>query len=80
MSFKTSLEESDKSKSSFQVHKKFTFTEADRGSGVFALPIVQWTDSRLYHFSIDTADSMTVYVVLFYNTPSYGLITDLYDT
>lgn len=78
MSFKKSLEESDKSKSSFQVHKKFTFTEADSGSGVFAIPIVQGTDSNLYNFSIDTADSKTVSGSVFYKTPSYGMINNLY--
>tara|TARA_Y100001972_G_scaffold53173_1_gene65085 strand:- start:250 stop:1359 length:1110 start_codon:yes stop_codon:yes gene_type:complete len=78
MSFKKSLEESDKSKSSFQVHKKFKFTEADSGSGVFAIPIVQGTDSNLYNFSTDTADSKTVSDSVFYKTPNYGMINNLY--
>jgi hypothetical protein len=78
MSFKKSLEESDKSKSSFQVHKKFKFTEADSGSGVFAIPIVQGTDSNLYNFSTDTADSKTVSGSVFYKAPNYGMINNLY--
>ena len=78
MSFKKSLEESDKSISSFQVHKKFKFSEADSGSGVFAVPIVQGTDSNLFKFSTDTATSKTISGSVFYQTPNYGMINSLY--
>ena len=78
MSFKKSLEESDKSISSFQVHKKFKFSEADSGSGVFAVPIVQATDSNLFKFSTDTATSKTISGSVFYQTPNYGMINSLY--
>ena len=70
MSFKKNLEPSEKSFTSFKVHKKFTFTEADSGSGVFAVPIIQGTDSNLYGFSKSTAQSKTISGSIFYKTPT----------
>ena len=57
MSFKKNLELEDISISSFKVHKSFTFTNADSGSGVYAIPIVKGADSNMYGYSIDTAAS-----------------------
>ena len=50
MSFKKNLETSDVSLTSFQVHKKFSFTEVDSGSGVFSVPIIKGSDSNLFDF------------------------------
>ncbi len=44
MSFRKNLEPEDVLISSFQVHKSFTFTEADSGSGVYAVNLVKGSD------------------------------------
>ena len=48
MSLRKNLEPEDVLISSFQVHKSFTFTEADSGSGVYAVTLVKGTDSNSY--------------------------------
>jgi len=78
MSFKKNLEPSDISLSSFQVHKKFSFTDADSGSGVFSVPIINGTDSGLYGFSTSTASSKTISGSIFYKIPTYYMINTLY--
>ena len=78
MSFKKNLEPLEKSFTSFKVHKKFTFTEVDSGSGVFAVPIIQGTDSNLYGFSKSTAQSKTISGSVFYKTPTYHVVNQLY--
>ena len=60
MSFKKNLETSDVSLTSFEVHKQFSFTERDSGSGVFAVPIIKGSDSNLHDFKTTTADSKTI--------------------
>ena len=78
MSFKKNLEPNDISLSSFQVHKKFSFTDTDSGSGVFSVPITNGTDSGLYGFSISTASSKTISGSVFYKIPNYFMINTLY--
>ena len=78
MSFKKSLEESDKSFSSFEVNKKFKFTDVDSGSGVFAVPIIKGTNSNVHNFSTDTATQKTISGSIFYKTPNYHMINNLY--
>ena len=78
MSFKKNLEPNDISLSSFQVHKKFSFTDTDSGSGVFSVPITNGTDSGLYGFSISTASSKTISGSVFYKIPTYHMINTLY--
>jgi hypothetical protein len=64
--------------SSFKTHKTFTFTEADSGSGLYVVPITKGTDSNLYNFSIDDADSKTISASVFYKVPTYHNINNLY--
>ena len=60
MSFKKNLEPEDVLVSSFQVHKTFSFTEADSGSGIYSVPITKGTDSTIYNFNLDDATSKTI--------------------
>ena len=78
MSFKKSLEPENKSITSFEVHKTFTLTEADSGSGVYSIPLIKGTDSNLYNFSTSTATSTTISSNTFYRTPSWYSINTLY--
>jgi hypothetical protein len=78
MSFKKNLEPSDISLSSFQVHKKFSFTDTDSGSGVFSVPIIKGSDSNLYDFSTSTASTKTISGSVFYKVPNYHMINTLY--
>ena len=78
MSFKKSLEPENKSITSFEVHKTFTLTEADSGSGVYSIPLIKGTDSNLYNFSTSTATSTTISGNTFYKTPSWYSINTLY--
>ena len=78
MSLKKNLDPSDKSFTSFTVNKKFSFTEKDSGSGVFAVPIVRGTDANLHGFSTSTASSKTISGSVFYKTPTYHVINQLY--
>ena len=78
MSFKKNLETSDVSLTSFQVHKKFSFTEVDSGSGVFSVPIIKGSDSNLFNFKTTTADSETISGSTFYKVPDYHMINTLY--
>ena len=57
MSLRKNLEPEDVLISSFQVHKSFTFTEADSGSGVYAVTLVKGTDSNSYDYDPTTAAS-----------------------
>ena len=65
MSIKKNLDPSDKSFTSFTVNKKFSFTERDSGSGIFAVPIIRGTDANLYNFLKSTATSKPYRVVCF---------------
>ena len=78
MSIKKNLDPSDKSFTSFTVNKKFSFTDRDSGSGVFAVPIIRGTDANLHGFSTSTASSKTISGSVFYKTPTYHVINQLY--
>ena len=78
MSIKKNLDPSDKSFTSFTVNKKFSFTERDSGSGIFAVPIIRGTDANLYNFLKSTATSKTISGSVFYKTPTYHAINQLY--
>ncbi len=78
MSFKKSLEPENKSITSFEVHKTFTFTEADSGSGIYSIPLIKGTASNLNNFSTSTATSTTISGNTFYKTPSWHSINTIY--
>ena len=77
MSFKN-LEPEDILISSFEVHKTFTVTNVDSGSGVYALPITKGTDNTQYGWSIDDSASKTISASVFYSVPNYYVINNLY--
>jgi len=64
--------------SSFKTHKTFTFTEADSGSGLYNIPVIKGNDTNLYDFSVDDADTKTISQSVFYKTPIYHTINNLY--
>ena len=78
MSFKKTLEPDNKSINSFQVHKTFSFTEADSGSGIYSIPLIKGTDSNLQNFDKSTADSTTISSNTFYKVPTWHSINNLY--
>ena len=63
--------------SPFEVHKTFTVTNNDSGSGVYSIPITKGTDSNLYDWST-TSDSKTIFTASFYEIPSYYMINTMY--
>ena len=77
MSFKN-LEPEDILLSSFEVHKTFSVTNEDSGSGVYAFPITKGTDSTQYGWNIDASASKTISESVFYNIPNYYVINNLY--
>jgi len=77
MKFKN-LESDDVLISPFKVYKTFTVNNADSGSGVYYIPITKGSDSNLYGFSIDDADSKTISSSVFYNVPNYYVINTMY--
>ena len=78
MSFKKNLEPEDVLISSFETHKTYTLTEADSGSGIYAVGIDKPTDSNLHNFNISTAATKTISSSLFYRVPTYQTIFNLY--
>lgn len=78
MSFKKSLGPEEKSVTSFEVNKSFTFTEADSGSGIYSVPLTKSSDSNLYNFDSSTASSKTISGNSFYNVPTWHSINTLY--
>ena len=78
MSFKKTLEPDNKSITSFQVHKTFSFTEADSGSGIYSIPLIKGTDSNLQNFSTTTATSTTISGNVFFRVPTWHTINNLY--
>ena len=77
MSYK-SLEPEDILISPFEVHKTFTVTNVDSGSGVYAIPITKGNDSNLYGFDTVTADKRITSGSTFYNVPSYHVINKMF--
>ena len=77
MSFRKNIEPENVLISSFQVHKTFTFTDTDSGSGFFSVPLVKGSDSNLYDFSA-TADSSTFSGSTYYHVPTYHEVNNLY--
>ena len=51
MSITKNLEPEDILISTFQVHKTFTFSNTDSGSGFYSVSLVKGTDFNLYNFS-----------------------------
>ena len=86
MSLRKNLEPEDVLISSFQVHKSFTFTEADSGSGVYAVTLVKGTDSNSYDYDPATAASSSFgtgsadspKTRTFFHVPLYHTINKLY--
>lgn len=63
--------------SPFEVHKTFTVTNNDSGSGVYSIPITKGTDSNLYDFDT-TSDSKSIFTASFFEIPNYYMINTLY--
>ena len=86
MSLRKNLEPEDVLISSFQVHKSFTFTEADSGSGVYVVTLVKGTDSNSYNYNLATAASSSFgtgsedspKTRTFFHVPLYHTINKLY--
>ena len=76
MQFKN-LESDDILISPFEVHKTFTVTNLDSGSGVYALPITKGNDASQYDWTTDSA-SKTISSSIFYNLPNYYTINTMY--
>ena len=82
MNFKN-LESDDILISPFEVHKTFTVTNSDSGSGVYSIPITKGSDSNLYGFNtggsgaISAASSKTISASVFYEVPSYYTINTI---
>ena len=67
--------------SSFKVHKTFSFTEADSGSGFYAIPIVRGNNISLYSYgsnSDEAIHSKTITGSVFQKVPSWHSINNLY--
>ena len=73
MPFKN-LESSDILLSSFEVHKTFTVTNEDTGSGVYAFQITKGTDSTQYNYNTTEGASTTLSGSTFYRLPNYYVI------
>jgi|TARA_R110002074_G_scaffold3423_1_gene18149 hypothetical protein len=71
------LESDDVLISPFEVHKTFTVTNVDSGSGVYALPIIKGTDATQYDWTTDSA-SKTISSSIFYSLPNYYVINTMY--
>ena len=85
MPFKN-LEPEDILISTFQVHKTFTFTDTDSGSGVYGVSLIKGTDSNLYDYDPSTAASSSFgtgsadspKTRTFFHVPSYHALNKLY--
>jgi len=77
MSFRKNIEPENVLVSTFQVHKTFTFTDTDSGSGFFSVPLVKGSDSNLYNFS-STAESSSFSGSSYYHVPTYHEVNNLY--
>ncbi len=72
--------------STFQVHKTFTFTDTDSGSGVYGVSLIKGTDSNLYDYNIGSAASSSFgtgsadspKTRTFFHVPSYHALNKLY--
>jgi len=76
MKFKN-LESDDILISPFEVHKTFTVTNNDSGSGVYSIPITKGSDSNLYGWDT-TSNSKTISASVFYEVPDYYTINTMY--
>ena len=76
MKFKN-LESDDILISPFEVHKTFTVTNNDSGSGVYSIPITKGSDSNLYGWD-DTSPSMTLSGNQYFKIPTYYTINTMY--
>jgi len=76
MKFKN-LESDDILISPFQVHKTFTVTNNDSGSGVYSVQITKGSDSNLYDWD-NTSPSVTLSGNQYFKIPTYYTINNLY--
>jgi len=76
MKFKN-LKSDDILVSPFEVHKTFTVTNLDSGSGVFALPITKGTDATQYNWTTDSAFK-TISSSIFHSLPNYYVINKMF--
>jgi len=77
MPFKN-LESSDVLLSSFEVHKTFTVTNEDTGSGVYSFQITKGTDATQYGWGTDTGLNTTLSGSTFYSIPNYYVINNMF--
>ena len=77
MQFKN-LESSDILLSSFEVHKSFTVTNEDTGSGVYSFQISKGTDSTQYGWSTESTAKTTLSGSTFYSIPNYYVINNMF--
>tara|TARA_Y100000996_G_scaffold410665_1_gene393441 strand:+ start:5788 stop:6912 length:1125 start_codon:yes stop_codon:yes gene_type:complete len=77
MPFKN-LESSDILLSSFEVHKTFTVTNEDTGSGVYAFQINKGADSTKYGWNTTDAAQTTLSGSTFYSIPNYYVINNMF--
>lgn len=77
MPFKN-LESSDILLSSFEVHKTFTVTNEDTGSGVYAFQITKGTDTTQYNYNTTEGASTTLSGSTFYRLPNYYVINNMF--
>ena len=77
MKFKN-LESSDILLSSFEVHKTFTVTNEDTGSGVYPFQITKGTDATQYGWGTDTGLKTTLSGSTFYSIPNYYVINNMF--
>ena len=86
MSLRKNLEPEDILISTFQVHKTFTFTDIDSGSGVYGVSLIKGTDSNSYDYDPATAASSSFgtgsadspKTRAFFHIPLYHTINKLY--
>ena len=77
MKFKN-LESTDILRSSFEVHKTFTVTNEDTGSGVYAFQITKGTAATQYGWSTDSTAKTTLSGSTFYSIPNYHVINNMF--
>ena len=76
MNFKN-LESDDILITPFQVHKTFTVSNHDSGSGIYSIPITKGSTTNLYNFSADST-SKTVFTASYYEVSTYHVMNAMY--
>ena len=72
------LESSDILISSFEVHKTFTLSDYDSGSGLYSFKISKGSDSTQYGWNVDDAEKTEISSSTFYSLPNYYVINNMF--